>query len=59
MSIRRELNKRRQARSAARATEQGIAGHKAAMNAIGTAVYKIPSGFKTEDGKGVYPTGKE
>lgn len=37
MSIRRELNKRRQARRAARATEQGVAGHQAAMAAIGRA----------------------
>jgi len=37
MSFRRELNKRRQAARAARATEQGVAGHKAAMEAIGRA----------------------
>jgi hypothetical protein len=37
MSIRRELSKRRQAARAARATEQGVAGHKAAMQALGRA----------------------
>jgi hypothetical protein len=34
-AIRRELSNRRQARRAARATEQGIAGHQAAMGALG------------------------
>lgn len=37
MSLRRELNKRRQARRASRATEQGVAGHQAAMAALGRA----------------------
>lgn len=34
-AIRRELSNRRRARRAARATEQGIAGHQAAMGALG------------------------
>lgn len=40
MSIRRELNKRRQARRAARATEQGVAGHQATMEALAKATAK-------------------
>lgn len=59
MLNRRERTSRRQAARAARATEQGVAGHQAAMSAIAKAVYKIPSGYKNEGGKGVYPTGKE
>lgn len=37
MNIRREFNKRRQARRAARATEQGVAEHQAVMAALGRA----------------------
>ena len=44
MSIRREFNKRRQAKKAARATEQGVAGHKSAMEALGRA-----TGWKSND----------
>lgn len=48
MSIRRELSKRRQARRAARATEQGVAGHQAAMAALSRAVE--PKQRKATDG---------
>lgn len=43
MSIRRELSKRRQAARSARSTEQGVAGHKAAMAALGRASVKDPN----------------
>lgn len=39
MLNRRERIARRQSKRAVRATEQGIAGHKAAMSAIHAAVY--------------------
>jgi hypothetical protein len=44
-AIRRELSNRRQARRASRATEQGVAGHQAAMGALG----RISSNINAEN----------
>ena len=43
MSIRRELDKRRQSNRASRATEEGISGHKEAMDAIARAAGHTPT----------------